>query len=87
MTARKQRPPGLATLAIHAGAESREADSAVVHPLYQSVNFIQEIGTGDGLRYPRYGNAPNAELVQSRMAAIEGAEDRKSTRLNSSHIL
>ena len=74
MTARKQRPPGLATLAIHAGAEGREADAAVVHPLYQSVNFIQEIGTGDGLRYPRYGNAPNAELVQSRMAAIEGAE-------------
>ena len=74
MTARKQRPPGLATLAIHAGTESREADSPVVHPLYQSVNFIQEIGTGDGLRYPRYGNAPNAELVQSRMAAIEGAE-------------
>jgi len=74
VTARKQRPPGLATLAIHAGTESREADSPVVHPLYQSVNFIQEIGTGDGLRYPRYGNAPNAELVQSRMAAIEGAE-------------
>jgi len=74
VTARKQRPPGLATLAIHAGAEGREADAAVVHPLYQSVNFIQEIGTGDGLRYPRYGNAPNAELVQSRMAAIEGAE-------------
>jgi cystathionine beta-lyase/cystathionine gamma-synthase len=74
VTARKQRPLSLATLAIHAGAESREADTAVVHPLYQSVNFIQEIGTAEGLRYPRYGNAPNAELVQSRVAALEGAE-------------
>ena len=46
----------------------------VVHPLFQSVNFVQEIGTGDGLRYPRYGNSPNAELVQRRLAALEGAE-------------
>jgi len=34
----------------------------------------QEIGTGDGLRYPRYGNSPNAEIVQERVAALEGAE-------------
>src|SRR5205085_8117958 len=56
------------------GAESRDADVPVVHPLFQSVNFIQEIGTADGLRYPRYGNSPNAELVQRRVAALEGAE-------------
>jgi cystathionine beta-lyase/cystathionine gamma-synthase len=45
-----------------------------VHPLVQSVNFIQEIGSASGLRYPRYGNAPNAEVVQRRVAALEGAE-------------
>src|SRR5205085_11827132 len=56
------------------GAESRDADVPVVHPLFQSVNFIQEIGTADGLRYPRYGNSPNAEFVQRRVAALEGAE-------------
>ena len=50
------------------------ADTPVVHPLFQSVNFNQEIGTGDGLRYPRYGNSPNAEIVQERVAALEGAE-------------
>jgi cystathionine beta-lyase/cystathionine gamma-synthase len=61
-------------MAVHAGAEGRDADSAVVHPLFQSVNFIQEIGSADGLRYPRYGNSPNAELVQRRLAALEGAE-------------
>jgi cystathionine beta-lyase/cystathionine gamma-synthase len=74
VSARKTRPTDLATLAIHAGTESRGADTAVVHPLYQSVNFNQEPGTAEGLRYPRYGNNPNAELVQSRIAALEGAE-------------
>src|SRR3954470_12039900 len=71
---RKHRPADLATIAVHAGSENRDADVSVVHPLFQSVNFIQEIGTGDGLRYPRYGNSPNAELVQRRLAALEGTE-------------
>jgi cystathionine beta-lyase/cystathionine gamma-synthase len=74
VTPRKTRSTDLATLAVHAGTESRAADAPVVNPLYQSVNFIQEIGTADGLRYPRYGNTPNAELVQRRIAALEGAE-------------
>jgi cystathionine beta-lyase/cystathionine gamma-synthase len=68
--------PSLAldTLAVHAGHDSRDADSPVVNPLYQSVNFIQEFGTAEGLRYPRYGNSPNAEVVQARIAALEGTE-------------
>jgi len=74
VTPRKTRSIDLATLAIHAGTETRAADTPVVHPLFQSVNFIQEIGTAEGLRYPRYGNSPNAELVQRRIAALEGAE-------------
>jgi len=74
VTARKPRSTDLATLAVHAGTETRAADMPVVHPLHQSVNFIQEIGTAEGLRYPRYGNTPNAELVQRRVAALEGAE-------------
>src|SRR4029077_15338050 len=64
----------LATLALHAGNEPHETDSPVVNPIYQSVNFVQEIGTEEGLRYPRYGNSPNAEIVQARIAALEGAE-------------
>jgi Cystathionine beta-lyases/cystathionine gamma-synthases len=74
VTARKTRSIDLATATIHAGTEARGADTPVVHPIYQSVNFIQEIGTAEGLRYPRYGNSPNAELVQRRVAALEGAE-------------
>lgn len=74
MNTRVPRPPALDTLAVHAGRSDRDADSPVVNPLFQSVNYIQEFGTADGLRYPRYGNAPNAEVVQERMAALEGAE-------------
>jgi cystathionine beta-lyase/cystathionine gamma-synthase len=38
------------------------------------VNFVQQVGTAEGLRYPRYGNAPNAEIVQRRLAALDRAE-------------
>lgn len=62
------------TLAVHAGNPLPETDAPVVSPLYQSVNFIQEFGTAEGMRYPRYGNAPNAEVVQERLAALEGSE-------------
>ncbi len=74
MAPRKHRTIDLATLTVHAGTESRDPDTPVVSPIYQSVNFIQEIGSEEGLRYPRYGNSPNAEVVQARMAALEGAE-------------
>jgi cystathionine beta-lyase/cystathionine gamma-synthase len=71
------RPPrrlGLSTVAVTGGATHSEADTPVVQPLVQSVNFIQEVGTADGLRYPRYGNAPNAEVIQRRLAMLDGAE-------------
>lgn len=73
---KRARELQLGTLALHAGEQSqqRDVDAPVVHPLFQSVNFIQEIGSSDGLRYPRYGNAPNAEVVQRRVAAMERAE-------------
>jgi cystathionine beta-lyase/cystathionine gamma-synthase len=73
---RRARGPQMGTLAVHAGSEAsvRDVDAPVVQPLYQSVNYIQEIGSADGLRYPRYGNAPNAEVVQARVAALEHAE-------------
>ena len=64
----------LSTLAVHGTSPVRETDAPIVSPLYQSVNYVQEVGTADGMRYPRYGNGPNAEIVQQRLAAIEGAE-------------
>jgi cystathionine beta-lyase/cystathionine gamma-synthase len=64
------------TLSVSGGADSsvRDADAPIVNPLFQSVNYIQEISSAEGLRYPRYGNTPNAEIVQKRVAALEGAE-------------
>jgi cystathionine beta-lyase/cystathionine gamma-synthase len=66
----------IGTLAVHGGerGDTRAVGASVAFPLFQAANFIQELGTADGLTYPRYGNAPNADVVQRRMAALEGAE-------------
>jgi cystathionine beta-lyase/cystathionine gamma-synthase len=64
----------LATLAIHGGRESHRAGDPVVEPLVQSVNHLQEMGTGEGLKYTRYANTPNAVRLQKRLALLEGAE-------------
>lgn len=65
---------GLSTVAIHGGAEPARAGDPVVPPIVQSVNYVQEIGTAEGLKYTRYANTPNAERVQKRIAQLEGAE-------------
>ena len=70
----KSRVRGLSTVAVHGGVSQRDADGPVAQPLQQSVSFVQEIGTAEGLRYTRYGNSPNAEVVQRRLALLEGAE-------------
>lgn len=69
-----ERKEALATTTIHGGREPGRAGEPVVTPLVQSANYLQEVGVADGLVYPRYGNAPNAEVVQQRLAALEGAE-------------
>jgi cystathionine beta-lyase/cystathionine gamma-synthase len=71
---KKKTRHGLSTLALHAGADPHREGDPVVPPIVQSVNFIQEIGTAAGLKYTRYGNTPNAERLQKRLAALEGAE-------------
>lgn len=71
---KKKGTLSLSTLAIHGGGEMRHAGDPVVAPLVQSVNYVQEVGTGAGLKYTRYGNTPNAERVQKRIAMLEGAE-------------
>lgn len=75
MTARKQRRQGTSTIALHAGRDAHEPGAPVVQPIHQSVNFVQEVGTEDGLRYQRYGNTPNSQTLHKRLAALEGAED------------
>lgn len=72
----KSRPhtKSLATLAIHGGREPHQPGDPVVEPLVQSVNHVQAFGTTEGLKYTRYGNTPNAERLQKRLALLEGAE-------------
>jgi cystathionine beta-lyase/cystathionine gamma-synthase len=72
--AKKQKPQNLATIAVHGGSPQREAGEPVALPLVQSVNFVQFPNTAEGLRYTRYGNTPNEEVVQKRIAMLEGAE-------------
>ena len=71
---KKKGPQALSTIAIHGGADPRHAGDSVVPPLVQSVNYVQDVGTAAGLKYTRYGNTPNAERVQKRLAMLEGAE-------------
>ena len=55
-------------------APDEERYGPIVTPLVQSVNFREPVGSGDGLRYTRYGNVPNAVSVQERLALLERAE-------------
>ncbi len=64
----------LATIVIHGAGDAPAVGDPVVHPLVQSVNFHHEVGTGDGVTYPRYGNTPNAERVQQTLAALDHGE-------------
>src|SRR5512133_552336 len=68
------RPHALATQVLHAGDGVHAAGDPVVSPLVQSVNYVQEPGS-DNLMYTRYGNTPNADRIQRRIAALEGAEE------------
>jgi cystathionine beta-lyase/cystathionine gamma-synthase len=68
------RKLGLSTTAIHGGAPPAAPGTGVTSPIVQSVNFAQEAGTSEGLLYTRYGNTPNAERVQKRLAMLEGSE-------------
>jgi cystathionine beta-lyase/cystathionine gamma-synthase len=71
---RKPKTPSLATIAVHGGTPHPEPGDPVALPLVQSVNFVQYPNSAEGLRYTRYGNTPNEEVVQKRIAMLEGAE-------------
>ncbi len=70
---RRAKQLGRSTIAVHGGADHGGPGSPVAQPLIQSVNYVQDFGTTD-LLYTRYGNTPNEEVVQKRIAMLEGAE-------------
>ena len=65
---------GASTRAVHAGSEERVPDAPVVNPIYQTATFFSGAGPGSDVRYTRYGNNPNHQLLADRVAALEGAE-------------
>jgi cystathionine beta-lyase/cystathionine gamma-synthase len=72
-------PPGpsalrRASLVVHGGRAHGAPGDPVVAPITQSVNHVQAVGTADGLLYTRYANTPNATLLQTRLALLDGAE-------------
>ena len=62
------------TIPVHGGAPHARPGDLVVTPISQSVSYVQEPGTSEAPRYTRYGNVPNIELVERRLAMLEGAE-------------
>lgn len=62
------------TIPVHGGAPHARPGDPVVTPISQSVSYVQEPGTSEAPRYTRYGNVPNIELVERRLAMLEGAE-------------
>ncbi len=73
-TTHPQRPPGPATLGVHAGGGPDGPGSPVVPPITQSATFHWSTPADGELRYSRYGNNPNQLLVGRKMAALEGTE-------------
>ena len=64
----------LATIVVHGGGPEHAGGRPVVTPLVQSVNFVYDGESARDMRYTRYGNTPNALVVQRKMAMLEGSE-------------
>ena len=84
--------PKFDTLALHAGYAPDPTTGARAVPLYMSTSFVFDDADHaaalfnmerSGHVYSRISN-PTVAVFEERMAALDG--DRKSTRLNSSHI-
>src|SRR5690625_6599162 len=80
------------TLALHGGQSPDPTTGSRAVPIYQTTSYVfhdtehaERLFALDepGNIYSRIGN-PTVDVFEKRMALLE--EDRKSTRLNSSHV-
>jgi cystathionine beta-lyase/cystathionine gamma-synthase len=65
----------MSTRSVHGGADRGSVGEPVVAPVYQTSTFYNDPDGAGELLYTRYGNNPNHALVESRVAALEGADD------------
>jgi cystathionine gamma-lyase/cystathionine beta-lyase/cystathionine gamma-lyase/homocysteine desulfhydrase len=69
---KKNRQPGFATRAIHAGQEPDPLTGAVTVPIYPTSTYVQQgIGEHKGYEYSRVSNPTRARLEQN-LASLEG---------------
>lgn len=86
---KRTRKMGKNTLSVHGGDNRARAHQAIPMPIVQTatyafadtadlIDFMQQKSWGDGIHgreeYGRYGN-PTVKAVESKVAALEGAED------------
>jgi cystathionine beta-lyase/cystathionine gamma-synthase len=68
----KNRHPGFATIAIHAGQEPDPETGAVTVPIYPTSTYVQqELGKNKGYEYARVSN-PTRTRLEENLAALEG---------------
>ena len=68
----KNKRPGFATLAIHAGQEPDPETGAVAVPIYPTSTYVQqELGKNQGYEYARVSN-PTRTRLDENLAALEG---------------
>jgi len=68
----KEKKPGFATLAIHAGQEPDPLTGAVTVPIYATSTYVQQgIGENKGYEYSRVTN-PTRTRLEENLAALEG---------------
>ncbi|MGC2184572.1 MAG: PLP-dependent aspartate aminotransferase family protein [Terriglobales bacterium] len=68
----KNKQPGFATIAIHAGQEPDPETGAVAVPIYPTSTYVQqELGKNKGYEYARVSN-PTRTRLEENLAALEG---------------
>jgi cystathionine beta-lyase/cystathionine gamma-synthase len=68
----KNKQPGFATRAIHAGQEPDPETGAVTVPIYPTSTYVQqELGKNKGYEYARVSN-PTRTRLEENLAALEG---------------
>jgi cystathionine beta-lyase/cystathionine gamma-synthase len=68
----KNKQPGFATRAIHAGQEPDSETGAVSVPIYPTSTYVQqELGKNKGYEYARVSN-PTRTRLEENLAALEG---------------